>query len=473
MTYYINNDAAGYKIEYPFSYIKNIFLEPEDPPSATGIAPRPGGLVIELTQPPNFYMDSSGSGGFYQCRDFTEDQQASKSLIHYLGGHPKVLGIQLSKLLSLESFQNRHVQPQQPDVSFPFNGNAVGVSGINVFPPISPATAPLAQAAPSRPASQPSHFAHAARSRPQSAIFADNYLSANMPPRGHKRQRSRSVPAAVDYSMLHANSQPFSIPHPSAPFQFQQPAASVFPPQQPGRLQIDTSFHYPLDLNRYALSATTTPPADFANASFLSTATTPNIENQFAFNYMAPSLQEQSVTPVGQPAAAPLAQVGLPTESALSEPPPSAVPQTGSPLSHVSVPASTISEQTAATMPTVAGSPISHVAPPDPALSFSHTESPLSHVGMADPAITEQSPSVPNRAVSADMITSPEPPATIDESILLSELYSKQNLGMSTSPSHNDSMYAMALQDVDRKSVSNDYYSFINFEAIDPNGLES
>lgn len=30
MTYYINNDSAGYKIEYPFAYIKNITLETGD-----------------------------------------------------------------------------------------------------------------------------------------------------------------------------------------------------------------------------------------------------------------------------------------------------------------------------------------------------------------------------------------------------------------------------------------------------------
>ncbi|MBE7158264.1 MAG: hypothetical protein INR62_07485, partial [Rhodospirillales bacterium] len=75
VTYYINNDSAGYKIEYPFAWIKNISLEQGDTLSAAeGASQRPGGLVIELTRPPKFYMDSSGSGGFYECGDFTEDQ---------------------------------------------------------------------------------------------------------------------------------------------------------------------------------------------------------------------------------------------------------------------------------------------------------------------------------------------------------------------------------------------------------------
>ena len=109
ITYYINNDSAGYKIEFPFAYIKNITLESGEPgPNANNNPPRPGGLVIELNRSPNFFMDSSGSGGFYQCGDFTEDQQASQVLVHHLGGHPKVLSGQLAKLVSLESFQNRH-----------------------------------------------------------------------------------------------------------------------------------------------------------------------------------------------------------------------------------------------------------------------------------------------------------------------------------------------------------------------------
>ena len=101
MTYYIDNDQAGYKIEYPFSYIKNIFLENED-------GETPGGLVVELKFPPRFSMNSTEWGQFYQSGDFTEDQQASQVMTHYLGGDPKVLSGQLAKLVSLESFITRH-----------------------------------------------------------------------------------------------------------------------------------------------------------------------------------------------------------------------------------------------------------------------------------------------------------------------------------------------------------------------------
>ena len=135
ITYYINNDSAGYKIEYPFSYIKNITLDNGDmATNAEGAAQRPGGLVVELNRPPNFFMDSSGSGGFFQCGDFTEDQQASQVMVHHLGGHPKVLSGQLAKLVSLESFQNRHnmFDPNTFAVSAPVSPS---VSSPQCWPP--------------------------------------------------------------------------------------------------------------------------------------------------------------------------------------------------------------------------------------------------------------------------------------------------------------------------------------------------
>lgn len=179
VTYYINNDSAGYKIEYPFAFIKNITLEKGDLSSAAeGASQRSGGLVIELTQPPKFYMDSSGSGGFYECGDFTEDQQASKVMVHQLGGPAQVLSGQLAKLISLESYQNRH---------HAFNPNFFAVSA-----PVSPM----------RPASQPNHMMHP--HFPPPPFHPDNAAGLMGPPapRGHKRQRSRSVPAAIDFSML-------------------------------------------------------------------------------------------------------------------------------------------------------------------------------------------------------------------------------------------------------------------------------
>ena len=251
VTYYINNDSAGYKIEYPFSYIKNITLENGDIGcNAEGASQGIGGLVVELTRPPNFFMDSSGSGGFYQCGDFTEDLQASHVLVHHLGGHPKVLSGQLARLVSLESFQNRH-----------------SAYDINVFAASAPVS-PIGH----RPASQPNHMVH-----PHLAMFDNRLAPGVYPPRGHKRQRSRSVPAAVDLSALRQPMPSFLIqPEPSPyvpnPDIFAPVPQSAAPPMG-AHLSIDTSATYGMDVRQYPMSATTiNSPSDFGTPAFFSTA---------------------------------------------------------------------------------------------------------------------------------------------------------------------------------------------------------
>ncbi|KAJ5959217.1 Homeodomain [Penicillium vulpinum] len=249
MTYYINNDAAGYKIEYPFAYIKNITLETGDPnPGPNGEPPRPGGLVVELNRPPHFYMDSSNSGGFYQCGDFTEEQQASQIMVHHLGGHPKVLSVQLAKLVSLESFQNR----------LAYNNSTFAVPA-----PMSP---PFIQ----RPASQPNQFAAPTYMN----MYQDpNHLGFNMPAaRGHKRQRSRSVPVAIDISSLQGPMSSFHVPPPPPPFNHTEAGIYAPIPQSvhhlPTDLRIDTQ-GYGLDFRTNPMSATTTgSPPDFASPMY-------------------------------------------------------------------------------------------------------------------------------------------------------------------------------------------------------------
>ncbi|KGO69677.1 Homeodomain [Penicillium italicum] len=249
MTYYINNDAAGYKIEYPFAYIKNITLETGDPsPGPNGEPPRPGGLVVELNRPPHFYMDSSNSGGFYQCGDFTEEQQASQIMVHHLGGHPKVLSVQLAKLVSLESFQNR----------LAYNNSSF--------------TVPAAMSPPfiQRPASQPNQFVAPTYMN----LYQDsNHLGFNMPAaRGHKRQRSRSVPVAVDISSFQSPMSSYHVPPPPPPFNHTEAAIYAPIPQSvhhlPTDLRIDTQ-GYGLDFRTNPMSATTTgSPPDFASPMY-------------------------------------------------------------------------------------------------------------------------------------------------------------------------------------------------------------
>ncbi|KAL4932687.1 homeobox domain-containing protein [Aspergillus undulatus] len=284
MTYYINNDAAGYKIEYPFSYIKNITLESgEQGLQPNGAPARPTGLVVELNRPPLFYMDSSNSGGFYQCGDFTEDQQASSIMIHRLGGHPKVLSVQLAKLVSLESFQNRLAY-----------GN---------YPPNGPMSPPFIQ----RPASQPNQFAPAFM-----GMYAENPAVMNLQAaRGHKRQRSRSVPVAVDFSTLTAPMTPFTIPPPP---QFSQPDSSIYAPvpqsahSLSANLRIDTSSGYAFDPRTHPMSATTTAsPSEFASPALFSSGghgdSTPvaGMGAQFTLPFVSPAVDSGMGTQAASP----------------------------------------------------------------------------------------------------------------------------------------------------------------------------
>ena len=252
MTYYINNEQAGYKIEYPFSHIKNIWLENNE------VDPnKMGGIVIELNRAPNFFMDSSPSAsGFFQCGDFTEDLQATQCMIHHLGGNPKILTGQLAKLVSLDSFMNRH-NPQH----FAAMGDQHAIS---VSAPVSPTA---------RPASQPSfHQPHAAMMEQQWGGMNHMHSAMRPPPHGHKRQRSRSVPGPIDFAMFQNQPMPsFYIQPPSdmgppaTPHHNPNIYAPV--PQQPNNmahgLRIDTQAGFGLDMRQYPMSATTASPAEF------------------------------------------------------------------------------------------------------------------------------------------------------------------------------------------------------------------
>jgi hypothetical protein len=306
ITYYINNDSAGYKIEYPFSYIKNISLENGDmTANAEGASQRPGGLIVELNRPPNFFMDSSGSGGFFQCGDFTEDQQASNILVHHLGGHPKVLSGQLAKLVSLESFQNRHNM---------YDPNTLAVSA-----PVSPIN--------HRPASQPNHLVH-----PHMGMFQDSHLAPGpFPQRGHKRQRSRSVPVAIDFSMLRNPMPSFLIQPEHSPY---MPNPEIFAPVPQSasgplgpHLSIDTSAGYGMDYRQYPMSATTAnSPSEYGTPAFFSSGPpTDNIPaSNFGQQYNIPPYVH---TPMGPPphsaaATSPMPVMGHPDPIIANQSPP-------------------------------------------------------------------------------------------------------------------------------------------------------
>lgn len=257
MTYYINNDQAGYKIEYPFASIKNIFLNHAE-------GDHLGGITIELLQPPMFFMDSSAtSTGFFQVGDFTEDQQATRVLTHHLGGTPKVLSGQLAKLVSLEAFMHRHT---------PANPMFEQLHPLSMSAPVSPTA---------RPSSQP-NFA-----QPHVGMFQEqwgiNQHSMMMRGPGHKRQRSRSVPGPIDFQTMQLLQQPPSFHITQHEHQaHQNHNTHLFSPipQQPHmlgplgpNLRIDTQAGYgSLDMRQYPLSATTAPsPSEYSSPNFFAT----------------------------------------------------------------------------------------------------------------------------------------------------------------------------------------------------------
>lgn len=376
MTYYINNDQAGYKIEYPFSYIKNIYLENGD-----GEAGNTGGLVVELNRPPNFFMDSSGSGGFFQVGDFTEDQQASQVMIHRLGGHPKVLSGQLAKLVSLESFMNRHSPFDHPQMS--------------VSAPVSPVG--------NRPASQPNYGAQAHVGMFQESQWGIGMQPGARPPAGHKRQRSRSVPMAVDFSMFHGSMPSFLIQHPGE-LQTSNNSNIFAPiPQQPNslgpmssNLRIDTSSGYGMDFRQYPMSATTTSPSEYASPFSFSHGPDTGVLPASSYN-----------TPYSVPFLSPMVDS-------------------------------------------------SSMIPP--------SMSPLSFMSHGDPAIVDQSPplSMMHRSASADAYTmSHDPHALSDDGSGLNEMYQKHTLNL---PMHSHSPSPAFLE---QAQVDLDMSQLVQFDHID------
>jgi hypothetical protein len=388
LTYYINNDSAGYKIEYPFANIKNITLENGDPsPSANGSPQRPGGLLIELNRPPNFFMDSSGSGGFYQCGDFTEDQQASQVMVHHLGGHPKVLSGQLAKLVSLESFQNRHN---------PYDCNFMSVSA-----PVSPVG--------HRPASQPNHPSH-----PYMGMYQENHFGMNLQPggRGHKRTRSRSVPVAIDFSMLQSPMPSFHIQHPSTTISDPNIYAPI--PQHSNNFDL--------------LVPTCASTLRLVTGLISDPIPCPQLQPHRRQNTLARAISHPPLlpTPCQQP---------------------------------------TSTHRTAYFL-----SPM--IEPPN---MMNPSVSPLSTASHGDPVIADQSPQLAtmHRSASADLLSMSQDHHSnmSDDGLMLSEMYSKQSLNLPLhSPGLEDSALGMHMQE-EGSSEEMDMHNMVAFGTIDPSSL--
>lgn len=308
-----------------------------------------------------------------------------------------MLSGQLAKLVSLESFQNRHN---------PFDINAMPASA-----PVSPTMGIQ------RPASQPS--VHFARPQPHVGMYQENHFGMHLHPgrphpHGHKRQRSRSVPVAIDFSMLHSPMPTFHFQQPPAQF---TPDPSIFQPlpQNPRQgplgpnLQIDTSSGYGMDFRQMPMSATATSPSEYASPGFL------------------------SVQPSGQMAAADF--------------------------------------HTPYSMPYLSPSPMM-----DPSNMIPPSVSPLSQMSHADPVIADQSPPMASmhRSASADMFSLSHDHSNVsDEGLMLSEMYSKQNLNLPMPSPNMDDGSLMAMHDISEYHTPREHMdmSMMHFGTIDPNAL--
>ena len=383
LTYYINNESAGYKIEFPFAYIKNITLD-------NGIGEdgtiRPAGLIVELNRAPNFFMDSAGSNGFFQCGDFTEDQQASRVLTHHLGGDPRVLSGQLAKLTLLESFQNR-LNPY------------IDTSAVAASAPVSPVG--------HRPSSQPS-----AMVTPQLNMFQDHGFGMSLHPhaRGHKRTRSRSVPAIVDFGMLRQPTPSFHVQHPST----SMTDHSIWAPAPQHHhltphahdLRINTAAGYDLDYRQYPMSAaTTTSPSEFASPGFFASSGA-HMDQMPASSYNG--------------------GYSLPYLSPMPEHP--------------------------------------HL--------LQQSISPLSGINNGDPVIADHSPPLSNlpRSQSADFLTmSQDHRSSMDEGLMLSEMYSKQSLNLPIRTSTMDDTNLEMHLSEEPSNEEMDMHTMLQF--VDPSNL--
>lgn len=289
LTYYIHNDSDGYKIEYPFSYIKNIKLETSNVPSNNPLEQKQGHLVITLNRPPNFLMDSNNSG-FYQCLDFTADQQASQVLTHYLGGEANKLSSQLAELITSEAFANRHAHAAA--------AAAAAQAQIPMQMPMPMFGAPVAESDPSSP--------HIARPASSNAIFHNEVAPGHQFHQRHRRTRSRSVPIAIDFAQLQQSMPSFSFQNHHNNDHLYAPAPQhphhLVSPSLESPLRIDTSGNF-LDYRpgsaAYPVSATTASPSDYASPSMLNAT----LQHQDG-NYNAPSPYGLPfLSPMSDPAA--------------------------------------------------------------------------------------------------------------------------------------------------------------------------
>lgn len=204
-TYYINNSATGFKIEFPITYVRQIRMEhvvrkknQDAFPSGREEAHR-ARISIELIQPPLFYSDHKGTAGWQLCHDFTQGLVASRVMLHSLVGPYEALHSEMSELVtSSPDLHARLWMDEQPQYLGTGEDEYSSANGDRSRRHSSAAS----MAPPPRPASAiPAQFVR--QHLTPGPGFPGSVGTSRRPPfQAHRRTRSRSLPTAINVSDL-------------------------------------------------------------------------------------------------------------------------------------------------------------------------------------------------------------------------------------------------------------------------------
>jgi hypothetical protein len=204
--YYINSSSAGFKIEFPVTFIRSIKMEHivrkknSEPVFASGgeIAHR-ARIMIELISPPLFLSEQRRPPGWQYCQDFTQGLVASTILVHSLVGPYDVLHAQMTELAAMSPDLNSRLwiddQPiylpsgeDEHSSTTPRDQNRRHSTAAGLPPPPLPASA------------IPASFVR--QHLTPTPVFAPNTGGPRVRPsfQAHRRTRSRSLPTSVNVS---------------------------------------------------------------------------------------------------------------------------------------------------------------------------------------------------------------------------------------------------------------------------------
>lgn len=277
-TYYINSGSSGFKIEFSIGSIGKIDLR-----YLTSDGPKElGRLSITLVEPPVFFMEAPIAGGWKQCTDFTENQQATKELTHAIVGPYNQLQ---SSLVELSSIHKSTTNIMTFENLLPAHANGQMANMTFEQPMPTPARSQPLRQGPFNsgfvtPDPRP-------RMTPSSASTLDipNQNPRNM----HRRTRSRSAPIAVDFSQMIGHGHHGNV--------------SGLPGYSFGQqsLRIDPNYHYNLN----AQSTASSTPFDYADSVIHTptTAATPNFgqDQWYSASYANTPLMEGQQSTLASP----------------------------------------------------------------------------------------------------------------------------------------------------------------------------